>query len=71
MTVFAVYEQTSPGSSYSLVAHDQRRKRVQTWLDDPLYGRTRIILKMDRQHLPSMLLVREARKHVQQQRGNR
>lgn len=67
MIVFAVYEQTSPGSSYSLVAHDQRRKRVQTWLDDPLFGRTRVVLAVEEATLQSSLLVREVRKLKQQE----
>lgn len=70
MTVYAVYEQTSPGASYSLVAHDRVRQRVMTWTTDPVYGRTRVILKMDRLHLPSSLLVRDVRKRIQQERAS-
>lgn len=67
MTCYAVYEQPAPGQPYMLVAVHRHRQALSTWLTDPQYGRTRVVLAVEEATLQSSLLVREVRKLKQQE----
>lgn len=62
MKCFAVYEQPRPGAPYHLITWQKRRKDLEAWITDPMYGRIRAIFKGDSRTLPTRLLIREARK---------